>query len=181
MRQRRNSLGFELFRNRVELVPGFRWLQPVVLENFSVDPEPVGPMYVNRNGLPLPIMNSELLDLIRDDLVPSLFLGNRGQVAEKTLLGPLVNGHSEQLSSRRGIAGGDSRFESGCCSFTAASGDRHILPTDALLLQIVLEDAHSCSLSARCPPVQHLDAFSRKRMAADRGAQCSRQGRYFER
>jgi hypothetical protein len=66
MRQRPDALCLQLVRNGVELVPGLRWLQVVVLENLGVDPKPVRAMDVNRNGLPLAVMDGELLDLLRN-------------------------------------------------------------------------------------------------------------------
>ena len=78
---------------------------------------------------------------------------------------------AEQLRSRRRIACRNTRLQCRRRSFTAAAGNRHVLPAHALLLQIVLEDADRRSFAARGPPVKNFDAFASENLVAGRRAE----------
>ncbi len=98
----------------VELFPGGRRLDALLLEYPRVGPRSVGTVDLDRRGDPFAFVGGELLHGAGGDLGPVLLLGHRGEVAQGALLGPFADLPPEKLCGarwgpgveRRGLAAG---------------------------------------------------------------------------
>ena len=88
------------------------------------------------------------------------FGGSDGiQIAKRAFGSPILNIKTQHLHGGRRVACGDAGAQGGHCGFAAATSHRHIQPADILRRQIILKDVQRRRLSARGPPMQHLDIF----------------------
>ena len=72
-------------------------------------PYPVGGVDVDRSGNPLTLVFGELLQCQGNGFVPVFFLCQGVEVAQRALLGPVLDVKAEHLHRSRWVAGGDAR------------------------------------------------------------------------
>ena len=173
MAERRDAVGLHLVEHGDQLVPVLRRLAAGRVERLLVDPHPVGRVDVDRCGDPLAVILGEVLQRRRNDLVPAFLGGDFGEIADHALLGPVGDVEAERLHGGRRIAGRDARAQRGHRLLAAAAGDRHVLPGDALALEILLQHVERRGFAARRPPVQHFDLGRLRARRGNRDDGCS--------
>ncbi len=157
MADRRDAVGLHLVEHHDELVPGLGRLAAGRVEGLLVDPDPVGRVDVHRRGDPLAVILREGLQRGRDDGIPVFLRGDFAEIADDALLGPVGDVEAERLHGSRRVAGGDAGAQRGHRRLAAAAGDGHVLPGDALGLEVLLQNVERRSLAAGRPPVQDFD------------------------
>jgi hypothetical protein len=124
-----------------------------------VRPHPVGGVDVYRGCNPLTLVFGELLQRQGNGFVPVFFLCQGIEVAQRALLGPVLDVKAEHLHGCGRVAGGYAGTKCGHRRFTTATSHRHVIPFDALTFQIFLQNTQSSGFATRCPPMQDLYRF----------------------
>ena len=133
-----------------QLVPGRRHRDAELVEHRLVRPDPVGRVDVDRRRDPVAVVDLvKNLQRLGHHRVPAVLgRGRVVEVGERALLGPVEDVEAEHLHRRRRVARGDARPQHRHRLGAAAAGDRHVLPADALGLEVLLQDVERRGLAA---------------------------------
>ena len=152
MRHRGHAGVLELLGQLDEVLPGRGLGAADLVEQRLVHPDPVGRVHVEGCRDIVAVILVDGLQRRRDHLVPAVLLGQRRQVAQSTLLGPVLDHEAQHLHGGRRVAGGHAGLQHGAGLVAAAAGDGGVLPGDALLLEVARAAPASAAAS---PPEVH--------------------------
>ena len=164
MRHRSDAGLLELLRQLDEVLPGRGLGAADLVEQRLVHPDPVGRVHVEGCRDIVAVILVDGLQRRRDHLVPAVLLRQRRQVAQSTLLGPVLDHQAQHLHGGRRVAGGHAGLQHGAGLVAAAARDRGVLPGDALLLEVAAQHLQGRRLAAGGPPMDDLDLFGRARL-----------------